>query len=272
MKHFIISICSLIFILPGYSQITWFPTGAKWHYTYISFISSGFTRLEVLDEDTLIGNHTYKKIISKTIVGSDPASLDTFTEFLYVFEENKVVVGYDKYYGTTLLYDFNATAGDTLGIYFGGLSPYPFVVDSTGMIDMNGSQLAFQDIRFPNFFEPGEFYEMRVVEGMGSINLHLFHDHNILQPFDFPFYYFRCYEDENIGLVNLSNNQADCDYLEGVTSVLESAKVSHAVFPNPADEFVTVQNIGLPIENFIILDVQGLIRIKQHSTFKIFKE
>ena len=72
-------------------------------------------------------------------------------------------------------------------------------------------------------------------------------------------------------MVNLSYNQADCDYLEGVTSVLESAKVSHAVFPNPADDFVTVQNIGLPIENFILLDVQGLVRIKQHSTHQDFQ-
>ena len=271
MKQILIVIFNIILFLPTYCQVSWFPVGAKWHYLLVSMIGDGLTTLEVLSEDTLIGNHTYKKIISQTIIGADPESLDTFTEFLYVFEENKVVVGYNKYLGTTLLYDFNATVGDTLGISFGGLSPYPFVVDSIGMIDMNGSQLAFQDIRFPNFFEPGEFYKMRAIEGIGSINMHLFHDHNILEPIDFPFYSFRCYEDENIGLINLSYNQVDCDYIEGVTSTLESTKLSLTVFPNPADDFVTVQNIGLPIENFIIFDVQGLIRIKQHSTHQDFQ-
>jgi hypothetical protein len=266
MKQIIISIFNLLLFLPGYCQVSWFPIGAKWHYEFSSMIGGGLTTLEVLSEDTLIGNHTYKKIISTTMIGSVPGSIDTFTEFLYVFEENQVVVGYDKWLGGTLLYDFNAAVGDTLGMYFGGISPYPFVVDSIGELEINGSMLSFQDIRFPSLFDPGEFYEMRVIEEMGSISSHLFHDHTVLQPFDFPSYYFRCYEDSNIGLINLSFNQVDCDYIDGITFFDEAIKVKTSIFPNPSANFVTLKTESPQIVKVFVIDILGTNRIVKHST------
>lgn len=264
MKPLLFTTLSVIFFLPVYCQVNWFPTGAKWHYEYGSFLAGGLTTLEVLSEDTIIGSNPYKRVLSTTIYGF-PGSMDTFTEMLYVFEENQVVYGFDRYYGGTLLYDFNAAIGDTLAMYFGGLSPYPFVVDSIGVIDINGSQLAFQDLRFKSYIEQEDWDKVRVVEGLGSINSHLFHSHTIIQPFDAPSYHFRCYNDQNIGLVNLSYNQVDCDYIEGVTSLVEPPYASIKIFPNPTDHSVTLQYDGQPIDNLIIIDILGSIRIREHS-------
>ena len=255
----------LLTILPVFGQVAWFPESAKWHYQFSSMIGGGLTTLEVLNGDTLIANHPYKRILSTTIV-QRPLGLDTSTEMLYVFEENQVVYGYDQWFGGTLLYDFTAMVGDTIGMYFGGLSPYPFVVDSIGQMDMNGYQLTFQDIRFPSLFEPGEFDKMRVVEGLGSINSHLLHNRTIIQPFDFPSYYFRCYEDVNIGLINLSINLVDCDFIEGVTSTQESAGVSASIFPNPAGDFVTIQMDGKPVDKIVLVDMLGVVRMEANPS------
>lgn len=265
MNKLVLSIFNLLLLLPCYCQVSWFPIGAKWHYQFSSMIGSGLTTLEVLSEDTLIGNTIYKKILSTTLFGTAPGSIDTFNEFLYVFEENHVVFGYDKYLGGTLLYDFNATVGDTLEMYFGGLSPYPFIVDSIGEIEFNGSSLAFQDIRFPSLFEAGEFAEMRVIEGIGSINSHLFHDHTVLQPFDFPSYYFRCYEDSNIGLINLSYNQVDCDYIEGVTAIDEALNPKPSIFPNPSPDFVSLKSENPLLKKVLVVDILGKVRIQQQA-------
>jgi hypothetical protein len=265
MKQILIILCNLISILPGYGQVTWFPTGAKWHYEFSSMLGAGLTTLEVLNEDTLIGNHIYKKIFSTTMVGLTPGSIDTFIEYLYVFEENQSVLGYDKFLGGTFLYDFNASVGDTLPMYFGGLSPYPFVVDSIGVMELNGSLLTFQVIRFPHPYLPGEFLDMKVVEGIGSINSHLFHGRTVIQPLDFPFFYFRCYEDATIGLVNLSQNHVDCDYIEGITSAEFVLNEEPKLFPNPTTDFVSLKVKGPLPEKIFVTDIFGAVRIVQSS-------
>ncbi|HZV45303.1 MAG TPA: T9SS type A sorting domain-containing protein [Saprospiraceae bacterium] len=255
----------------GDCQVSWFPTGAKWHYQYSAFIENGFTSLEVLDEDTLIGNHMYKKLLSLTVTGTAPDFLDTFTEFLYVFEENQVVFGYDQWSGGTLLYDFNATVGDTLPMYFGGWSPSPFIVDSIGTIEINGHLLTFQDIRFPSLFDSTEYWKMRAVEGIGSLYSHLFHNRTVIQPFDFPFYWFHCYEDANLGLYNVIN-QVDCDFIEGTSSIDKVPKAKAFIFPNPSADFITLKTEGLPIEKILVIDILGTIRLLQSSTHqKLYK-
>jgi hypothetical protein len=45
MKPILIAICNLFFMLPVFGQVTWFPTGAKWHYGYGSFIPGGIKGL-----------------------------------------------------------------------------------------------------------------------------------------------------------------------------------------------------------------------------------
>jgi hypothetical protein len=268
MKTLFILIFSLALALPCQSQSGWFPPGAKWYYQYGSMAGSGMTFLEVLNEDTLIGMQSYQKIMSTTI-GEFFGSQDTLTETLYVQEENQLVAGYDRYFGSTFLYDFNADPGDTLPMSFGGLSPAPFVVDSSGTIDFNGHMLTFQDIRFPNLFEPGEHFEMRVIERIGSSNSHLFHVRTVIQPFDAPSYYLRCYEDDDLGLIRLTDDSGPCNLLEGPTSTMESTESSIVIFPNPASDVVHVQHPYQGLVDFTVTDMLGAVRIKSNSVNSI---
>lgn len=273
MRPIIFIAFMLIVVSPGFSQVNWFPTNAKWHYEVVTMVGPGLSTLEVLNEDTMINNNVYRKIVSTTVVNINLAILDTFKSVLYAFEENGVVYGYDNYFGGSLLYDFNAEVGDTLDIHFGGNSPSPFVVVSNGEVEINGSFLKYQDIRYPYMFFPGQFDEFRVIEGLGSIGSHLFHQYKVIDPSDHPDYSFRCYEDDDIGLVNLSLDQVDCDYLYGLTSTFFSKNEPVLIFPNPTFDFVTVLYDRQPIDYFVVTDILGSIRIREYpatqSTYRI---
>ncbi|MEO6131857.1 MAG: T9SS type A sorting domain-containing protein [Saprospiraceae bacterium] len=266
MKTLLIIFFSIAIAFPAISQINWLTTGAKWAYDFSSYGSYGLSKLEVTKVDTTIGNHIYKKLLSTIIyvnTGTINTSLDTIIETSYAYEENNIVYGYEPnlFPFVNILYDFNRAPDDTLEfMFFGGQSPYPFVVDSVGTLKMNGSTVAFQDINFPDIFNPGQLSKMRVIEGLGSMDSYFFHTHTILQPFDAPSYHFRCYEDSNVGLINLSYNQVDCDYLEGVTSITEATKVKATVSPNPSNDFVTVITEGQLIDKIYIVDILGEIR------------
>ncbi|MGB4846637.1 MAG: T9SS type A sorting domain-containing protein [Saprospiraceae bacterium] len=271
MKSLFYIFIQLCFISSISSQNHWLVPGAKWTYEFSSWVGYGLTRLEVMQEDTIFGTRHVKKILSTTIrvdesiVGSP---LDTFTETSYAFEENQIIYGYEpnwfEYWN--VLYDFSKNVGDTLQyMYFGGLSPSPFIVDSTGTIDINGHSFAFQDITYPDLFEPGQWCEMRVIEGLGSINSFFFHSHTILQPFDAPSYSFRCYEDQDIGLINLSLDQVDCDFIEGITSSHNVSNIKTSVVPNPASDFVIVQTENHDIYKIMVVDIVGKIRIMDYS-------
>ena len=257
---------NLILILPISGQVTWFPHGAKWHYEYFSFWEgTGVTTLEVLNEDTLIGNNIYKRILSTTLYAPHEPndSLYTHYEMLYVFENNQAVYGYNKWTGDELLYDFNAEVGDTLDLNLG--APSPFIVDSVGIMNINGFQLKFQIIRFPSLFLPGTFDKMQFLEGVGSLYSHLFHSYTQLWIADVPVYNFRCYEDENIGLLNLYPN-IDCDYIPGVTSTGPVTENYVSVFPNPANNFLIVKDNSQACEHLLIVDLLGKVRINEKIT------
>lgn len=272
MKPILFAICNLFLILQGFSQVNWFPTGAKWHYEFGSMLGGGLTTLEVLNEDTLIGSHIWKTLLSTTITSPSPG-IDTSVELFYVFEENQVVYGYDPLVGGTILYDFTANVGDTLEMHFGGLSPFPFVVDSIGTTEFNNHPLTFQDIRFPSLFDSTEMGEIRVIEGIGPMYTHFFHTRSVIQPTDAPTYYLRCYEDENLGLINLSYNQVDCDFIQGITSTDEATRGESYIYPNPSKDFVTLHTEIPNIEKLLIIDIMGNIHqvhsITQQGPFQV---
>ncbi len=265
-------ICIQLCVISSISgQNHWLVPGSKWTYEYSSWGGYGLTRLEVMQEDTIFGTRHVKKILSTTIHVNEfmmGSPLDTFTEISYAFEENKIVYGYEPNWSEywSVLYDFNKNVGDTLQyMFFGGLSPSPFIVDSIGTMDINGHSFSFQDISFPDLFEPGQWSELRVVEGLGSSNSFFFHSHTILQPFDAPYYSFRCYEDPDIGLINLSHDQVDCDFIEGITATHDASIFKTSVVPNPASDYVTVKTNNHDIYKILIVDIVGKIRIMQNS-------
>jgi hypothetical protein len=219
------------------------------------------TTLEVLNEDTLIGNNIYKRILSTTQYVPHASNDSLFTHYLmlYVFENGQEVYGYNKWTGSELLYDFNAEVGDTLDLNLG--APSPFIVDSVGIMNINGFELKFQIIRFPSLFLPGTFDKMQFLEGVGSLYSHLFHSYTQLWIADVPVYNFRCYEDENIGLLNLNPN-IDCDYIPGVSTIEPIIKNVVSIYPNPTKDFLTVKSNNQACEHLLIVDLLGRVRIE----------
>ena len=259
LKIIALNVMLCLLIMPVYSQVAWFPEGAVWHYRFLSWGGEGFTKLEVLSDDTIIGLNLYKKLLSTTVY-TNFGSLDTFHEFLYVYENNQMVSGKDQYSpGGIFLYDLSAAVGDTLPMYFGGLSPGPFIVDSIGIIIQNGFSLKFQRISFPSLFSEGEYDKKNVVEGIGSIGSHLFHDHTILQPFDAPFYAFLCYEDPILGRIDFFEGEVDCDFISETTDTHDYLISEISLYPNPVTDMATIQTESSTADNIIVIDILGQV-------------
>jgi hypothetical protein len=237
------------------AQYTWFPTGAKWTYDVSWYGGNAFVKLEILPGDTLINNQIHKKMMLLTIVNQWNEEVDTVVEYRYLFVENNRV--YDR---GQLLYDFTREEGDTLEyMYFGGFSPSLFIVDSVDIIEMNGMSLQFQDIRFTDPFDPdSEWWEMRVIEGIGSINTFFFWQYTVLQPADAAFYYPRCYEDSVIGTIHFPfHSQMDCDALPWTTATTETGTFESSIYPNPASSQIHIQFGGPVYVSISIVDVHG---------------
>lgn len=274
MKTLLIIFFSILITSAVIGQISWLTTGASWTYDVSAYGGYGLTKLEVTNEDTILGNHSYKKLLSTTIyvnTGMMNSPLDTFIETSYAYEENNIIYGYEpnSHPWVNILYDFNRAKGDTLEfMQYESLSPGPFVVDSVGIIGMNGLPLTFQDINFPDIFNPGQLSKMRVIQGLGSINSYFFHSHTILQPFDAPFYHIRCYEDLDIGVITFTSNQVDCDYIEGVTSISETTNLKVSVFPNPSTDEIHIDCKNHVFGSIELYDLNG-IKINSYQTSPI---
>ena len=241
----------------SYSQANWFPTDARWTYSWAAFGGWGYVSMEVLPGDTLLGNQLYKKVLITDYLIGDYNEIDTAVSELRLFYEKDDRV-YVREGGNRLLYDFTAEVGDTLDfMYFGGISPEVFIVDSIGTIDVNGVALRFQDIKFNDLFEPGEFWEMRVMEKIGSVSTHFLYDNTVIQPFDFPSYNIECYRDEEVGYYRpwpFSN--ADCDEITSESS-LDNTKTDMSIYPNPFQDVIRIHFSNTDFDHVIIVDMLG---------------
>ena len=251
------------------AQYTWFPTGAKWTYDVSWYGGNAFVKLQILPGDTLINNQLYKKMMFLTIMNPWGGEIDTLVEYRYLYEEDNKI-----YVSGQLLYDFTREEGDTLEyMYFSGFSPSLFIVDSVDVIEMNGTSLQFQDIRFTDPFDPNsESLEMRVVEGIGSISTFFFWHYTVLQPPDAAFFYPRCYEDSVIGTIHFNfHSQMDCDALPWTTGTAETSTVETSIYPNPATSAIHIQFGEPAYESIDIVDVHGrkLLQINTEGSTEI---
>jgi hypothetical protein len=251
------------------AQIDWLTPGARWYYDFSSFLGSGLTVIEVTDGDTLLGNTTYKRLLSTTYYETyDPngIDLDTLQEILLAKQANGVVIGYEPNLFPLVLYDFTKTEGDTLhGMLSGGTDQSPFIIDSVGIIDINGLSLPFQDIRFTDAFDTSAYTYMRVVQGIGSIQSHFFHSRLIIQPFDAPFYYPLCYEDPNVGILHLTPNAVDCDYFLDLVATTPIRKLTTHIYPNPVTDIINIGHSN-DVSLIIVSDFLGHSILQTNAT------
>ena len=246
------------------AQVNWFPAGAKWTIEWSAYGGWGYVIMEVLPGDTSIAGQTYRKVLISNYLMEGNNEVDTvISEINLFFEEDDKV--YIKEGGNRLLYDFNAITGDTLDfMYAEGLSMGQYIVDSIGTIDVNGVNLRFQDIVFPEIFDTSEYTSIRVLEKVGSLNTHFLYYLSVIQPVDAPFYHLICYRDEEIEFFHYYSDSSDCDPV--LTNITQPESPDHIVeiIPNPVTDFFEIKSNYPTSFKVIITDLIGnIIVVKQ---------
>jgi len=227
------------------------PVGSIWHYDE-GTVSPEIITFQTIESvsDTSINGTPCRKMIRISRYSATPD-----TSYLYMYSVNDSVFFYiDNDFH--LLYDFSATAGDTitLGYYTTQSgSPLLMVIDSTGIIDINGQIRTLQDVTCGDGISV-EFGGI-VIEGIGNIN-YMF---PLLDNFvDGPL---RCYQDSITGLFinpyHLENgwNFQDCDQI--ITGINQPELITELnVFPNPTTHSLTITNLDRPA-GFQLIDIHG---------------
>jgi len=259
MKYVILILA--IFIPSGIFAQGFAPTGAIWHNSQSDWINPDLITYKTIESvsDTIITGKSCKVLIEVERSYSDTAA--TFKHYMY--SENDSVFFY-KDNAFHLLYDFGADTGDTVVLdYFltGEGMPLLMIIDSTGIININGDERKVQYISCGD----GLVIEFGgpVIEGIGS-SYFLFptYDGTVNGPL-------RCYQDDAIGLYinyfypNYGWNYEDCNQI--ITGIEESESItSFAIYPNPSSHQIFIKSDN-PQTKYKILDTQGNL-VKQGLT------
>ncbi|MBS1764938.1 MAG: T9SS type A sorting domain-containing protein [Bacteroidetes bacterium] len=216
------------------------PLGAQWHYTQctLSFpYTCGPVQVNATGQVVVNGiTCTNLQIAPFTCVGVNyiPVYQSNDTVYRFLYNVNKF----------TMLYDFNAHAGDTWNIVSNNMyqpPPAPLLdsvlvrVDSVSYITINNQQRKIFYISYADSTHIPFVFEGPVIEGIGSLN------------FMFPQFVscspqataFRCYRDSSLGIYQL-NNLIDCDSVitVGESEIIKGDRVM--VYPNPFEDKVCI--------------------------------
>jgi hypothetical protein len=260
MKKILILV--LITLNAGVFAQVFAPIGALWHYTQNNhFPPNGWTFKTIESiADTIINGLQCKKMLEIERNYDDTL----YSNYQYMYSENDSVFFFEN--GSFhLLYSFGAESGDTLTLdyflTFDG-SPLTMIIDSTGMININGTEKRIQYITCGD----GIMVEFgnQVIEGIGS-TYYMFpvYDGMVNGPL-------RCYQDSVVGLFlspfhpNYGWNYKDCG--EIITAINENVIIDcPIIYPNPSNGRISIKNINLPLE-FFILDIYGRVIKKGNLT------
>jgi len=231
------------------------PIGALWHYSQWSF-GDAFTTYKTIQS---VSEITIQGKLCKKMMQVDRFYADTMliiNHYMYSEEGRVYFFADDEFH---LLYDFSATAGDTIVLdyyqtYTG--DPLLMIIDSTGTIDVNGEPRTIQYVTSGD----GMLVEFahEVIDGIGG------------SYFMFPNYdgssngALRCYQDEQTDVwLSPYNTEAlwnheDCDQI--ITGIDESISPSGIViYPNPNNTgIVTIANIISPSQ-YRLFNVDGIL-------------
>ena len=136
--------------------------GKVWTYHYQGFNGREFNVGRVIDDDTIIGGLTYKKIYDK--IGG---------QYQYALREEgkKIYIVHPHYETASLLYDFGKNAGDVIDEL-----EHPLIVASVDTIDIDG--VKFRRMRVQDAGQPVEKWSNDLInmynfwiEGVGSESL-----------------------------------------------------------------------------------------------------
>lgn len=246
----IVFISFLIMLSTASFAQNWYPAGATWTFDdqyLVSYSAHGYVKYSV-GNDTII-NDTVAKLININAVAYN--GNESVGNPLIVHESNSRV-----YHWTgerfKLMYDFNLNAGDTLKteILYADFcdSVSPIIIDSVSSVNINGINLKVQYITYTPY--NWEFYvearTERIVERVGSERYFIYSPNCDFSCFS-GHTDLRCYNDEDISYRNewwdYFFHDVECDSVinADVQEVLDN---KFTIFPNPADDFVTISDDG----------------------------
>lgn len=215
------------------------PIGAKWHYGHEIFgdlVAKNFFTVEVIS-DTIIDNQRAKILRLDEI---NELYKPYFNDSLIIIRQIGHRIEYLQEDTFHLLYDFGAEVGDTfsinfpthIGTHFIGPTTIIYQVDSISTLLINGQMRKVQHLQY--FTEEGGLttYGPLIVEGIGSLSGWLlpYQDCHICKGWWTFLTGLRCYEDNQIGIWQYSEEACDLDIIVNTKEVIP---LSMSIFPNP---------------------------------------
>jgi hypothetical protein len=252
MVKSLLLIAGLIFS-SGLKAQEWFPLGASWYYNQIELlVGESFAYFEVTG-DTVIQGKTCKIISGRC--NCTPSEIGG-----YLYQDGDRIYTINSETDTfRILYDFTLVAGDTLIVRgnptFGGDGYY--LIDSITTIQAGSQTLRVQHITHLTF-ELG--WGNKIIERIGS-NGCLYPQVSFCDPSTGGL---RCYEDDEIGLVNFQTPPRPCNYVTGIEDPAIVPVIN--IYPNPATSNVHIQS-EKPIENLILFNNLAVPVYQQSSIF-----
>jgi len=140
---------------------------------------------------------------------------------------------------THLLYDFNAQPGDTFSVlrdpvWSMQVDKVTVTVDSTGMENINGTDLKWIRVSSPDYAEWP--WSARIYEKLGSL-YYLFATYD--SPLYEGYYLLRCYDDSEIGHFETGVANS-CDEL--FLGIVEPGSNFFGISPNPAHGYIRIES------------------------------
>jgi len=265
MKALLLSmLISSITPLMGQDTTIFAPLGSK--FSYSTWVQVPYPELLtfVSDGDTVLNNIQARILRFYQTVGNELLPVDSLDKYVYT-EGNKVFYWVED--GFYLLYDFGARPGDTIKSrvesfpislscytdFHGGPFNFSYIIDSLGLIEIDGQSLRTQYIS--NIYTVGDtnfFIESPIVERLGQVSYSCFWwgrgSACLLGGFPGGL---RCYEDQDIYFENHTEFDLECDYISSTEPV---AEIEIPLYPNPVIDIIHLNAIA---ETIRITSLQG---------------
>jgi hypothetical protein len=243
----------------------WAPVGATWHYTMNIFMPT------VIDQDYIkfesAGDTLYNGKLCRKIIKYNNVSCTDRPAVEYMYSQHDTVWFWDPNFSAfQILYDFGAGPGDSWVILVAGQTPPDadsliVRVDSTDRVVINGVSLKrlFVTYDFRNEMVIPDTYKGVIIQSAGDTYFMFDWGPEYLLACDGNFSGgLRCYQDGVIGLyeTGIADSCTYVHYMTGIEPVNgETERIR--IYPNPADDAITIESSIAGQINFTISDVAG---------------